>query len=89
MSDSRLVPSIMFIGWLGPLNNRQNLTNTSEDVHEPQSMTNDPRFIERLIRKAEKGGTLDIATIQNLAGALSTPENVVPSGRKRSQGSSG
>ena len=34
-------------------------------------------YTERLIRKAEKGGTLDIATIQNLAEALSTPENVV------------
>ena len=34
-------------------------------------------YTERLIRKAEKGGTLDIATIQNLAEALSSPDNVV------------
>ena len=35
-------------------------------------------YTERLVRKAEKGGTLDIATIQNLAEALSTPDNTVP-----------
>ena len=34
-------------------------------------------YTERLIRKAEKGGTLDIATIQNLAEALSSPDKVV------------
>ena len=34
-------------------------------------------YTERLIRKAEKGGTLDIATIQNLAEALSTTDSAV------------
>jgi transcriptional regulator with XRE-family HTH domain len=34
-------------------------------------------YTERLIRKAEKGGTLDIVTIQNLAEALSTPDRIV------------
>lgn len=31
-------------------------------------------YSERLVRKAEKGGTLDLETIQNIAEALSTPE---------------
>lgn len=35
-------------------------------------------YTERLIRKAEKGGTLDFNTILNLAEALSTPEMAVP-----------
>jgi len=34
-------------------------------------------YTERLVRKAEKGGTLDIATIQDLAEALSTPAQAV------------
>lgn len=35
-------------------------------------------YSERLVRKAELGGTLDVATIQNLAEALSTPNDIVP-----------
>jgi transcriptional regulator with XRE-family HTH domain len=34
-------------------------------------------YSERLIRKAEKGGTLDIATIQDIAEALSAPDHAV------------
>ena len=34
-------------------------------------------YTERLIRKAEIGGTLDIKTVQDLAEALSTPDNAV------------
>ena len=34
-------------------------------------------YTERLVSKAENGGRLDIATIQDLAEALSTPEQIV------------
>jgi len=34
-------------------------------------------YSERLVRKAEKGGTLDLETLQNIAEALSTPEDPV------------